>query len=189
MKEIKFKRVWAMPSANTFSIPPIQEFVNSYLIQSKLSVDMFARNSDLATYTNDLNQDTTAHHHLDAVEFLRYLKRLGTKADLVLFDPPYSLRQISECYKSIGLPVSQKDTQSACLCQGVRDAILPLCTDRAIVLSFGWNSVGMGIKRGFKIREILLCCHGGGHNDTICIAEERIDSSQQLSLFEGIEYA
>ena len=32
-----------------------------------------------------------------------------------------------------------------------------------IVLSFGWNSVGMGLNRGYELIEILLCCHGGAH--------------------------
>lgn len=41
-------------------------------------------------------------------------------------------------------------------------------------LSFGWNTTGMGISRGFQIQEVLLVCHGGAHNDTICIAEKRI---------------
>ena len=26
----------------------------------------------------------------------------GVKADLIIFDPPYSVRQILECYKNIG---------------------------------------------------------------------------------------
>jgi len=42
-----------------------------------------------------------------------------------------------------------------------------------IVLSFGWNSIGMGIKKGFSIIELMLVCHGRTHNDTICIAEKR----------------
>lgn len=46
-------------------------------------------------------------------------------------------------------------------------------TDDAIVLSFGWNTVGMGKNRGFEIIEIMLVCHGGAHNDTICLAEKR----------------
>ena len=42
------------------------------------------------------------------------------------------------------------------------------------VLSFGWNTVGMGKTRGFKIEEILLVCHGGIHNDTICVKEVKL---------------
>lgn len=168
-----FSRVWAMPSVDTFSVPPIGEFVRRYLAASKVSIDPFARNKAWATHTNDLNPETTAQHHMDAEKFLLYLAAHGVKADLIIFDPPYSPRQISECYKSVGLEVGMKETQSALLCQRVRDAIVPVCTEEAIVLSFGWNSVGMGKRHGFEQIEIMLCCHGGAHNDTICLAERR----------------
>ncbi len=39
------------------------------------------------------------------------------------------------------------------------------------VLSFGWSTSCMGKKRGYRIDEILLVAHGGGHHDTICVAE------------------
>ena len=41
------------------------------------------------------------------------------------------------------------------------------------VLSFGWNSMGVG-KEGFRYEEIMLVTHGGAHNDTICVAQRRI---------------
>ena len=46
-----------------------------------------------------------------------------------------------------------------------------------ISISFGWNSSGIGKKRGFEIIEILLVAHGGMHNDTICTVERK---TQQL---------
>lgn len=179
---MKFSRAWAMPSPDTFSVPPILGFVQSYLMNSKVSVDPFSRNSRLATYTNDLNPDTAADHHLDAEQFLLKLATEGIKADLIIFDPPYSPRQISELYNSIGLEVGMSETQSALLYQRVRDAIIPISTDDAIVLSFGWNSVGMGKRHGFEQIEIMLCCHGGAHNDTICLAERRMPQLQELLL-------
>lgn len=178
-----FSRVWAMPSCDTFSVPPIGEFVQRYLRASTVSIDPFARNKRWATFTNDLNPETQAEYHLDAVEFLRLLADRGVKADLVIFDPPYSPRQISEVYRSVGRPVGMKETQSACLYQQARDAIAALCTPDAIVLSFGWNTVGMGQRHGFVQEEIMLVCHGGAHNDTICMAERRKQSAQ-TSLFE-----
>lgn len=162
-----------MPSHDTFSVKPIGEFVRRYLEKAHISVDPFARNKQWATHTNDLNPATSAQHHMDAEAFLRMLASDGVKADLVIFDPPYSPRQISECYKSIGLEVGMKETQSALLYQRVRDAIATVCTDDAIVLSFGWNTVGMGKRHGFEQIEIMLCCHGGAHNDTICVAEKK----------------
>lgn len=169
-----------MPSADTFDCPPIEGFVRKYLAQSQVSVDPFARNKLWATYTNDLNPNTRAFHHMDAEAFLVQLSHEGVKADLVLFDPPYSPRQISECYKEAGLKVTMRDTQNAALYKRVRDAAMNVLDCRAIVLSFGWNSSGMGQKRNFEQIEILLCCHGGAHNDTICLAERKITTPQQV---------
>lgn len=177
---MKFSREWAMPSHDTFSVKPVGAFVKRYLAESKASIDPFARNKRWATYTNDLNPDTGADYHMDAEAFLKLMAADGVKADLVIFDPPYSPRQISECYKSIGMEVGMKETQSALLYKRVRDAIDPVLSDGGIVLSFGWNSVGMGIKRGYEIEEILLCCHGGAHNDTICTAERKIAREPEL---------
>ena len=168
-----FNRTWAMPNADTFSVKPIGEFVQRYLGASKVSIDPFARNKRWATYTNDLNPETSAQFHMDAEVFLHQMHDLGVAADLAIVDPPYSPRQISECYKSVGLEVGMKEMQSALLYKRVRDALVPILTPEATVLSFGWNSVGMGKERGFEIVELLLVCHGGAHNDTICIAERR----------------
>lgn len=55
-----------------------------------------------------------------------------------------------------------------------KNAISNIITENGIVLSFGWNTVGMGKTRGFEIIEILMVCHGGMHNDTICLAETHL---------------
>lgn len=170
---MKISRVWTMPNADTFSITEIEGFVKARLMKSRISVDPFARNKRWATYTNDLNPDTAADWHLEALEFLEELRTREIKADLLLFDPPYSPRQISEVYQSVGKTVGMKDTQTASLYLQWREAALPILSPDATVLSFGWNSVGFGKKHGFEIEEILLCCHGGAHNDTICMAETR----------------
>jgi hypothetical protein len=165
-------RAWAMPSRNTFSIPPIAALVRKYLYG--ISVDPFARNNRLATFTNDLNPHTQADHHLDAVDFLTLLDKQGVRADCVLLDPPYSPRQISECYAAAGIKATQTDTQNAALYRRTRDAVRRICRPCGIVLSFGWNSAGMG--KGFDVVELLLVAHGGAHNDTICMVERMLDS-------------
>ncbi len=166
-----FNRIWAMPNSETFSIKPIGDFVNRYLSNAKVSVDPFARNKRLCTHTNDLDPNTQAEYHLLAEDFLTVMHNQKVQADVVLFDPPYSNRQISECYKSIGLEVGMKETQNGAMYKKVRDCIMTIIKPQGIVLSFGWNSNGMGKTRGFEIIEILLVPHGAAHNDTICIAE------------------
>lgn len=175
MSNIKFNRTWAMANSETFSIKPIGDFVKRYLLKSKFhTVDPFARNTCLAENTNDINPNTLAKYHLDALEFLKLMKSQGVWCDVLILDPPYTPRQVSECYKELGLKVTQQDTQNARFMKNLRDEADKIMYKDGIVLSFGYNSVGMGIKRGYKIEEILLCCCGGMHNDIICLAERKI---------------
>lgn len=171
---MKFNRVFAMPNSETFSIPPIAAFVQAYLQHITPSADPFARNKNWATHTNDLNPQTSAQHHLDAEDFLKMLGQQSVRLQLGIFDPPYSSRQISECYKQIGREVSTKETQNAALYKRVRDALDPLIVPGGRVLSFGWSTNGMGKTRGYEIEAILLVAHGGAHNDTICMAERKL---------------
>lgn len=170
-----------MPSADTLSIPPFRQLVKKYLHGSKVSVDPFARNCTWATYTNDLNPDTAAEYHLDALEFLAMLKDKGVRPDVVIFDPPYSPRQIAECYSQVGRQATMQDTQANSWANW-KAATADLCDAGAIVISFGWNSLGMGLKHRFQMMEILLCAHGGVHNDTICTVERKLPNPQE-SLF------
>jgi len=165
-----------MPNPNTFDCKPIGAFVGRWL--NGVSADPFARNTRLATYTNDLNPDTSAQHHMEAADFLGMLIDQEVTLDCCLFDPPYSPRQISECYQSIGRKVNGRDTQNAVLYKRVRDVLDPLVVSGGVVLSFGWNSGGMGKTRGYKIEEILMVAHGGAHNDTICMAERKTEELQ-----------
>jgi len=170
---IAFSRHFAMPSAETFGIKPIGDFVRGYMAKATVSVDPFARNRDWATHTNDINPTTSAQSHQDAEAFLADLAASGIRADLALFDPPYSPRQVSEHYKAAGLPVTAEDTQNGRLYKRTRDALDKIMLPGGIVLSFGWQSAGMGIGRGYELIETMLVAHGGGHNDTICIAERK----------------
>lgn len=174
--QIKMNRVWAMPSADTLTIPPFRQLVKRYLHFSKVSVDPFARNCRWATYTNDLNPDTAADYHLPALQFLQQLVNDGVRADLVIFDPPYSLRQVKECYQAVGIEtMAFEDTHGW---KRERDLIAELCEPNAIALSFGWNSQGIGQTRGFEIQEVLLVSHGRDHNDTICTVERKLPQMQ-----------
>lgn len=168
---MEFSRKWAMPNHETFSIKPIGEFVQRYMGKSICSIDPFARNKDWATYTNDLNPNTSAQYHMDAIEFLAKLFADRVKADLVIIDPPYSPRQVKECYDSIGHKMKQGDALLGAIRKHLKAEIVKVLSPGGVVLTFGWNTVGMGKGLGFELIEIMLVCHGSDHNDTICIAE------------------
>ena len=62
------------------------------------------------------------------------------------------------------------------------DALNALMEMDGVVLSFGWNSRGMGMKRGYRRERIRLICHGPGHSDTICVVDRKV--REQLTLFD-----
>lgn len=180
---IVMNRTWAMPSADTLSIPPIRQLVKKYLHDAKVSVDPFARNCTWATYTNDLNPDTAAEYHLDAGEFLRTLINKGVRAQAVIFDPPYSLQQAKQVYQNVGRKFLLEDAQQVGRWSAEKEVIAKLLKPRGVCMSFGWHSNAMGEKRGFEIVEILLVAHGSAHNDTICTVERKLATPP--TLFEG----
>jgi hypothetical protein len=165
---MKIERVWAMPNKDTFDAKPIRELVQNYLRVSKTSIDPFARNKSWATYTNDLNPETSAQYHMEAAEFLSSLVSQEVKVDLILFDPPYSLEQCVRSYAGVGRQVTQRDTQVWGRWTEHKDLCNKLLLPEGKFLYFGWNSNGMGKKRGFEIEEILLVAHGSAHPDNYC---------------------
>ena len=168
-----FSRVFAMPNSDTFSLPPVAALLDRWGIPAggALIVDPFARNSDRATLTNDLNPATSAQFHMEAADFLDMLIEENVQAGIVLFDPPYSPRQIAECYQQVGKHCGTRDTQNARLYKVVKDKLDAILRLGGFAVCCGWNSMGMGLNRGYELREVLLVPHGAAHNDTIVTVE------------------
>ena len=165
------ERKWAMPNKYTFSIKPIKELLDEYVDKTKLWVDPFANESKIATITNDLNPKFDTDYHLSALDFLKLFD--NESVDGVLYDPPYSPTQTKICYENMGLEVTQKETKISFWTDAKKE-IARIVKKDGIVISFGWNSNGVGKKSGFEIEKILLVPHGSMHNDTICVVERKM---------------
>lgn len=167
-EQIRIERIWSMPNKNTFEIKPIKELILEEVDLSKLWIDPFANRNKIATVTNDLNPEFETDYHLDALDFLKLFE--NKSVDGVLYDPPYSPRQVSECYNNVGYNVTW-DTTKASFWGNHKREISRIVKIGGKVITFGWNSGGIGYKYGFEITRILLVPHGGWHNDTICTVE------------------
>lgn len=165
---MELTRVWAMPNKNTFLIQPIKEIVEKHC--QSLSVDPFANKSTIADITNDINPEYATNHNLDALDFLKMFQCKSVST--VLFDPPYSPRQVSESYKANGMAVNMETTQSS-FWGNLKSEIFRIVQHGGKCITCGWNSGGIGKKYGFEIIEILLVAHGGWHNDTIVTVEQK----------------
>lgn len=87
----------------------------------------------------------------------------------MLYDPPYSQRQVKECYDGIqgGLKWDGRTT----FWSETKNEAARILRPGGKVICFGWTSMGLGAKRGFTMQRILLVPHGGTRNDTICTVE------------------
>ncbi len=115
---------------------------------------------------NDLDEiDAIAEYHMDALEFCTgWSIERSLEFNTILLDPPYSYRKSMEMYKGkITSPFN-----------ALKDSICNIIAPNGIVITFGYYSVSMGKKRGFKTEHILIMSHGGAIHDTIATIERKI---------------
>ena len=164
--EMRIERKWAMPSAWTFAIKPIQALLSEEMSEG-LWVDPFAGRCSPAHIRNDLNPAHEAEYHLDAMTFLAGFD--SESVDGVPFDPPYSPRQVRECYDGISGDLHWDGKVT--FWSRAKDECARILRPGGKALCFGWSSMGLGKMRGFEMKRILLVPHGGTRNDTICTVE------------------
>ena len=148
LQQIRIERVWAMPNSNTFEIPPIKKLLEEETLPGMI-IDQFP-----------------IPFKIDALLFLQSIET--EPVENVRFDPPYSQRQLREMYDNAGLSLEEMNNGYWAKC---RDEIARIIKPGGKAISFGWNSQGIGDKRGFTITRILLVPHGSQHNDTICTVD------------------
>ena len=178
--ELRIERKWAMPNKWTFTIPPIKELLEEEM-DGGFWIDPFAGLHSPANLTNDLNPEMPTDHHLDALEFLKSQDDLS--CDGGLLDPPYSFRQVVECYKGFGYKVTQETTRMDFYSK-IKDEMTRVLKVGGKTITFGWNSMGFGESRGFRKTRSLLVPHGGHKNDNIVVVETKEHYQPSLQDYE-----
>ena len=140
-----------MPSHQTFTIKPFKE-----LIENELGSEY------IDPFPYPFKQD--------AIEYLKTIE--DSSENCLVFDPPYSQRQLREMYDNNGLSLDNPMNNS--YWANCRKEISRIIKKNGKVISFGWNSNGIGKKYGFEITKIVLVAHGSQHNDTIATVEMKV---------------
>ena len=149
--EIKFERHWCMPSHKTFTIKPFKNLIAAELGSNYIDPFPYPFVKDAIDYLKTIHDNSVDH---------------------LVFDPPYSQRQLKEKYHSAGLSFNHPMNNS--YWSNCRKEISRIVKSTGKVISFGWNTNGIGIKHGFKITKVVLVAHGSQHNDTIATVEVKI---------------
>lgn len=127
--------------------------------KSPLIADPFARNCKWGTHTNDIDPETLADSHMDA---LLWLESLETEHfDYVLFDPPFSAHQAERKYEvgHVNIYVDPSYV-SKCFAEVAR-----ILKPGGRVLKLGYNSTRhsklLDLEKGWIVN------FGGSRNDVI----------------------
>ena len=145
---VNFERYWAMPSHKTFTIAPLKKLIDEELGTNYID-----------PFPYPFKQDA-----------IKYLKTISSNSEnCLVFDPPYSSYQLKTKYENAGLSLNNK--YDASYWSNCKKEISRIIKKEGKVISFGWNSNGIGKKYGFKIIKIVLVAHGSIHNDTIATVE------------------
>ena len=172
-------REWAMPNSKTFKIIPITKLILRYVKADYIVIDPFANEHSIKDLLNckqyicnDLDEEYNTDYHLEAQKFMQLFD--DNSIDMVLYDPPYSSRQVKECYNKLNRTVTMTDTNSGYFTQFKKE-ISRVLKPNGICITCCWNTNGIGKKYNFEIIEILDVAHGGMHNDTLVTVERKIN--------------
>lgn len=106
------------------------------------------------------------------MEFLQGLE--ANSADLVLYDPPYSITQATQLYKEYGKDKLEVNVSNMKYWKLVKDNIARILKLNGRCICCGWNTNGLGKNRGFEMTSILIVPHGGSKNDTLITLEYKV---------------
>lgn len=184
LNQPKITRYWEMPNSKTFKIKAFRDLIVKYA--KGIVLDPFANEGSIKHYlndckyiSNDLDPGYDCDFNLEANDFLKQYE--DCSVDVVLYDPPYTPRQVKEVYTSLEKTVTIQDTQSSYWTE-FKSSIARVLKPGGICISFGWNTNGIGMNNNFDIIEIVIVAHGGSKNDTMATVERKNHHQEKLDI-------
>lgn len=157
---MRFTYLIQPPKKFTFEQPQLKKWTEERCKGKVLN--LFAGKTILLAdeFRVDMNKEMKADWYGDAYEFV---KTTNMKFDTIILDPPYNLRKSREKYKGKYIGSYTK----------IKNVLQRIINDGGRIITYGYDTCGMGKIRGFEKVEICIVCHNGDHNDTLCLVEEK----------------
>mgnify|MGYP001289856737 CR=1 FL=1 len=167
---MKFERRRGIQGKDTHKDPTFKKIVEDYLLCQRWTdgrsnpdfkiIDPFARNCVWAEpYTNDINPDTKALDHLDALDYLRSIDRIGERFCGAIYDPPFSDRQNKEIYGESNLYTNPAKIKK------IERELGNLIEHGGYIVKAGYNTNFS--HDAFELVHVAHLYYGGSINDTI----------------------
>jgi len=175
-------------TSTPFENKHIRKIIDLYIYKANqasksnfLGVDPFARESFTnylqSCITNDLDDKFETNYNLEFKDFAKKMVELEHRFNIVFFDPPYSLRQLKDCYDGIGKNLDLWQSQN--MWKEGKDLLSHQVKLGGYVISLGWTSSGFGKKRGFKKVAVHVFEQAGMEDryDVILTVEQKVQST------------
>lgn len=166
---MKISYEWCMPDKWTFRMKPIKSFIEKELFKHKKILIPFAgmtrwKNHSRIIYI-DIEENRPKPYILgDCKEIMLGMIEHKQKYDLIISDPPFTYFQTINTYNN-------QKMQDITYCKNLYNRLLK---PGGIIIHCGFNSSGMGIKRGYNKLELLIVNCGGSHNDYLILKEKKM---------------
>lgn len=164
-------KIGGKTTKNTHRLRPIEHLFRKYWSQiTEIGVrlhpvvDPFARNCTWAgKFSNDINIDSQANYHMDALDFLQKMSNEHRKFHIGILDPPFSPRQANQSYGGSGANLYASDSPRL---RKIEAAISRLIVPGGHIIKFGYNSNPP--TSNLELVEVKILSFGGVVNDWIC---------------------
>jgi len=148
----------------TFKQPRLRKWVEDHCEGKVLNLFAGKVKLNVNEIRVDIDPEADADYYIDAYDFVYTCVTDGIKFDTIVLDPPYNLRKSREKYEGRCIGSFTK----------IKDLLSNILTDNGVIITLGYDTVGMSKSRGFSKEAICIVCHNGDHNDTLCLKERKI---------------
>ena len=162
---MEFTYLTQPPKRYTFQQPKLKKWIEKQCRGKTLNLFAGMTKLNINEIRVDNDKDATADYYMDVLEFV-YFAKGKMKFDTVILDPPYTFRKSKEKYNGGYIGSFPK----------LKNALLSILSKEAIIITLGYDTVGMSKSRGFEKKAICIICHNGDHKDTLCLVERRIST-------------
>ena len=150
------------PKKYTFEQPQLKLWVEQWCIGKVLNLFGGKVRLSVDEISNDIDPEMPTDFHMDAFELVSSLP--DGSFNTIVLDPPYNIRKSREKYggRYIG-----KFTK-------IKNELPRILRPYGRTITLGYDTVGMSASRGFEKIAICVICHGGDHNDTLGLVEQKL---------------
>lgn len=152
------------PKKWTFEQPKLKQYIESMCMGKVLN--LFAGKIHLSVVETriDVSQEFNPDIRMDAYEYVLLCRENTEIYDTIILDPPYNLRKSREKYNGKYIGSFTK----------IKNELPEILSPGGLIITLGYDTVGMARCRGFEKIAICVICHNGDHNDTLCVVERKI---------------